>query len=808
MGFHSFSGNESSRFNDNSSTKRYQQESRFSSYNNDGVNSSVNRSRFDNDEEIYGSDFRDRRFGKSRYSDFDYEHRNSFNDNDFDSRRDSIRNRYVKSQERNAGGSFSFINNSRSAILHSRSEFDRVDDRDFNDSYEKVDGYGRGVRNITDKRTIRDNGGSFISSYSFDFGHDRQREDNEKYSSRGNSFRGFESDRRNKSEWSDVSRIILICVVSRLRDNETNEFETDGFRRGNNYFSSDKFREKNLASSKFGSNDDDKIGQRFSREKGLNLRSTYVPVDRYLEDLYKEDEKNAQNMAHIEDIDLEVHVEGHNVDVKTINLESWEDAGFDEKILENLRRCRYDRPRRIQSAVIPLITNNYDLLGHAETGGGKTVAFLLPIIDHIVKIYKNSENSSCAPVALIIAPTRELVLQLYDQARKLAAGTVVSVAKAYGRYDVATNISELRRGCDLLFATLGRLWDFVNRGIVGTYVVFDYCLMMAAYRKANKFLSKIVFKRLEYLVLDEADRMLESLSGFQAQVLDLVRSDGFPQTNSRHTLLFSATFDDVVLHFARDLLKEEYVFVTNGRNGAANALVDQHFIMVTKSAKGARLHMLVKLLNEDKEKYNDIRQTLVFVAQQNTTDVVSLFLSHSGIKAISIHGGREQREREEALNGFRRGDIKVLVSTDVCARGIDIVNLDHVVNFDLPTEKLFYIHRIGRTGRLRRGTATSFINVNLPSDVAFVPKLIEAVREVNQEVPRFMLDLVQGFRGYLPETVDKLDDVNERIEKLSCGNPIRGLNEAQKSSGTTSVTEKFKAEAADDDVISDNEGWE
>ncbi|VDD90580.1 unnamed protein product [Enterobius vermicularis] len=433
--------------------------------------------------------------------------------------------------------------------------------------------------------------------------------------------------------------------------------------------------------------------------------SRYVPEDRALEELYKEDAENSANMERLDDLDQEVHVEGHNVNVKVAHLEKWENAGIEDLLLKNLQRCRYFQPRRIQATVIPLIMNGYDVIGQAETGSGKTAAFILPIIDNITK---TGSSSACSPIALTVAPTRELVLQLYDQARKLASGSGVTVAKAYGKYNVMSNLAELQRGCDLLFATPGRLLDFVNRG-------------------------RIHLDHIRYFVIDEADQMLRDTNDFQDKMMGLTESSGFPKKGKRQTLMFSATFDEEVQTLAQRLLNNSYVFVSNGHRNAANANVEQQFIKVSAAGNAEKLDKLKALLEKENNSEEGVRRTLVFVTRKNTTDVVSIYLSHGGIPAVSIHGGREQAQREEAINRFRKGETKVLVATDVCARGIDIPNLDHVclfcmravVNFDLPLTPLTYVHRIGRTGRLRRGHATSFVNINDPNDIGLVPEIIK-----------------------------------------------------------------------------------
>uniref|UniRef100_A0A914RY71 ATP-dependent RNA helicase n=1 Tax=Parascaris equorum TaxID=6256 RepID=A0A914RY71_PAREQ len=187
--------------------------------------------------------------------------------------------------------------------------------------------------------------------------------------------------------------------------------------------------------------------------------------------------------------------------VRTTCCSDWKSANFEPLLLKNVEKCSYAIPRRIQAAVIPLIMNGCDLFGHAETGSGKTLAFILPIVDGIMK-KGVPENTLNAPIALIVAPTRELVSQLYNQTRKITEGTGVTVAQCYGRTDIAKCLADIRKGCNILFATPGRLMDFVSKGRVNV-------------------------RNIRYFVLDEADRML-NVDGFRSNMLDLTETQDFP----------------------------------------------------------------------------------------------------------------------------------------------------------------------------------------------------------------------------------------------------------------------------------------
>ncbi|TMS35184.1 hypothetical protein L596_002636 [Steinernema carpocapsae] len=455
--------------------------------------------------------------------------------------------------------------------------------------------------------------------------------------------------------------------------------------------------------------------------------STYIPATKNVADLFKEDENSAV-YADVAEGDDDIVVRGIPED-RIIVCQTWEDCYFDPQLNENIvNRCKYVKPRKIQASVIPLILEGYDVVGRAETGGGKTAAFLLPIMQKILTGPSVDPQVRCCPTAIIIGPTRELVLQLSDQARKFADSTAVTVAKAYGQYNVRENLREIRTGCSILCATPGRLKHFVmNR--------------------------EIRFDQLKFLVLDEADHLLEN--NFWEDMREVINMDGFPPVAERQTLLFSATFSDNVKQLADTIMKPEHtVTVTNKKSsGQASSRVLQKFIEVQAGDKNSKIHEILQAeLTQEKEAVKavggnpdeaHVRRTLVFTQQKRTTDLVAGYLSSKGIKATSINGDRTQDLREKALRDFREGRCHVLVATDVCARGIDIHDLEHVVNYDLPNDAITYVHRIGRTGRLCEGTATSFIDIGHDSS-ELCSQIVEIVRGAQQEAPKFLVDAADG----------------------------------------------------------------
>jgi ATP-dependent RNA helicase DDX3X len=320
------------------------------------------------------------------------------------------------------------------------------------------------------------------------------------------------------------------------------------------------------------------------------------------------------------------------------------------------------------------------------------------------------------PTALILAPTRELVSQIHDEARKFAYRSWVRPAVVYGGADINQQLRQIERGCDLLSATPGRLVDLIERG-------------------------RISLANIRYLVLDEADRMLDM--GFEPQIRRIVQEEDMPGVQERQTLMFSATFPRDIQMLARDFLKD-YIFLSVGRVGSTSENITQKIEYVEDNDKRS---VLLDLLASE----TPGGLTLVFVETKRMADMLSDFLMSNNLPATSIHGDRTQREREFALQTFRTGRTPILVATAVAARGLDIPNVTHVINYDLPSDIDDYVHRIGRTGRAgNTGVSTAFFN---RGNKNIVRDLMELLREANQEVPQWLEAVVQettfggSFRG-------------------------------------------------------------
>jgi len=314
-----------------------------------------------------------------------------------------------------------------------------------------------------------------------------------------------------------------------------------------------------------------------------------------------------------------------------------------------------------------------------------------------------SRSRKAYPTALILAPTRELVSQIHEEARKFSYRSWVRPAVVYGGADINQQLRLIERGCDLLSATPGRLVDLIERG-------------------------RISLANIKYLVLDEADRMLDM--GFEPQIRRIVQGEDMPGTANRQTLMFSATFPRDIQMLAKDFLKD-YVFLSVGRVGSTSENITQKIEFVEDGDK--RSVLLDILASQGKE---DLGLTLVFVETKRMADMLSDFLMGNNLPATSIHGDRTQREREMALQTFRTGRTPIMVATAVAARGLDIPNVTHVVNYDLPSDIDDYVHRIGRTGRAgNTGVSTAFFN---RGNRNIVRDLVELLREANQEIPGWL----------------------------------------------------------------------
>ncbi len=342
--------------------------------------------------------------------------------------------------------------------------------------------------------------------------------------------------------------------------------------------------------------------------------------------------------------------------------------GLEAGILRAVQQAGYARPTPVQVAAIPKVMQGRDLIAIAQTGTGKTAAFVLPMLHRLAQPGRDGEAGGLK--ALVLAPTRELAVQIMDNIRVYGRHLSVRVAAIYGGVDEEAQIKALRKGVGIIVATPGRLLDLAGR-------------------------RKVDFSALEILVLDEADRMLNM--GFLPDIETIVRT--LPKR--RQTLMFSATLSKEVESLARRF-QYQPVMVQIGRRSNPADTVDQCVYEVPPHLKSA---MLLDMLQHE-----GFHRVLVFCRMKDGADRLTNFLKLARVKVAKLHSSRSQEQRLQALQDFKDGTVRVLVATDIAARGIDIDGLTHVVNYDFPVNPEDYVHRIGRTGRAEAlGHAISFV---------------------------------------------------------------------------------------------------
>ncbi len=368
--------------------------------------------------------------------------------------------------------------------------------------------------------------------------------------------------------------------------------------------------------------------------------------------------------------------------------------GLAPELLRAISEAGYSRPTPIQAQAIPLVLSGKDIMGGAQTGTGKTAAFTLPILQRILPFATSSPSPARHPVrALILAPTRELALQVFESVRTYSKYTPLRALCAYGGVDIKPQIAELKKGVEILVATPGRLLDHVEQKTVS-------------------------FGSVQALVLDEADRMLDM--GFIPdikRILNLLPAQ-------RQSLLFSATFSDEIKRLADSMLKAPTLVEVARRNQVSDTITHR----VHPVSEYGKRHLLTRLL-----KSGEIGQCIVFTRTKQGCSRLARELQRSGIHADAIHGDKSQLERIKALEDFKSGATTVLVATDVAARGLDIEELPHVINYELPHTPEDYVHRIGRTGRAgKQGNAVSLVTAAEVAYLVDIEKLIK--KEIEQVV--------------------------------------------------------------------------
>ncbi|MCO4780797.1 MAG: DEAD/DEAH box helicase [Candidatus Cloacimonetes bacterium] len=395
----------------------------------------------------------------------------------------------------------------------------------------------------------------------------------------------------------------------------------------------------------------------------------------------------------------------------------FEALGLSEPLLKAVADQGYDEPSPIQTKGIPLVLEGEDVMAAAQTGTGKTAAFTLPILEYLSTQPKVRANHA---KVLVLAPTRELAAQINESVKTYSKYLQTTSAVVFGGVKINPQMMALRKGVDILVATPGRLLDLYNQ-------------------------NAVKFSDIEVLILDEADRMLDM--GF---IHDIKRVISY-LPKERQTLMFSATFSDDIRNLAKGLLKRPVEISVTPRNAAATT-VEQFIYSVDKKQKPALLAYLIKK--------HDWKQVLVFSRTKHGANRLAKFLNGREIQASAIHGNKSQGARTRALAEFKSGECRILVATDIAARGLDIDQLPQVVNIDLPHVPEDYVHRIGRTGRAgMTGQAISLVCADE------VKQLFAIERLINKEFDRKIHDSFAPVNELPPSDISRYSSRKKKPKK-------------------------------------------
>jgi ATP-dependent RNA helicase RhlE len=395
---------------------------------------------------------------------------------------------------------------------------------------------------------------------------------------------------------------------------------------------------------------------------------------------------------------------------------SFKSLGLSEALLKAVSKKGYTTPSPIQEKAIPLILEGKDVLASAQTGTGKTAGFTLPML----QILSENRNAKFRPIrALILTPTRELAAQVHANVKEYSEFLNIRSTVIFGGVNQKPQVATIRQGIDVLVATPGRLIDLQNQGLLS-------------------------LKRIEILVLDEADRMLDM--GFLRDIERIMNM----MPSRRQNLMFSATFSKDIRKLANGILHHPVQVEATPENTTVDAITQK----VYRVAKGKKTGLIIKLISE-----GNWKQVLVFMRTKHGANKLCKKMISAGISAAAIHGNKSQGARTKALAGFKSGKVRILVATDIAARGLDIPLLPHVVNFELPNISEDYVHRIGRTGRAgAKGEAISLVSADETTYLRDIEKLVRL------KIPK---EIIEGFEP----------DPNASTEPIKQGQGGRNRNQ-------------------------------
>jgi ATP-dependent RNA helicase DDX46/PRP5 len=470
-------------------------------------------------------------------------------------------------------------------------------------------------------------------------------------------------------------------------------------------------------------------------------------------------------MTEAELADLRLELDGIKVVGKDIPkpVQKWSQCGLNVQSLEVIRKLGYERPTAIQMQAIPAIMSGRDVIGVAKTGSGKTIAFLLPMFRHI-RDQRPLEGSD-GPIGLIMTPTRELATQIHKECKPFLKAMNLRAVCAYGGAPIKDQIADLKRGTEVIVCTPGRMIDLLaaNSG-----------------RVTN-------LRRVTYVVLDEADRMFDM--GFEPQVMKIFANI----RPNRQTILFSATMPRIMDALAKKTLQSPVEITVGGRSVVAPEITQ----IVEVREEKEKFHRLLELLGELYNKDEDAR-TLIFVDRQEKADDLLKDLMRKGYPCMSIHGGKDQIDRDSTIDDFKAGVVPIMIATSVAARGLDVKQLKLVVNFDAPNHLEDYVHRAGRTGRAgNTGTAVTFVTEDQEQ---FSVGIAKALEQSGQPVPERLNEMRKSFR----------DKVKSGKSKDSSGFGGKGLErlDAEREAARNRERKTHKTDGDDEDDKDEKEGGE
>ncbi|XP_025989543.2 ATP-dependent RNA helicase vasa [Solenopsis invicta] len=565
-------------------------------------------------------------------------------------------------------------------------------------------GHDRSRRDRDDRGERGDNGGGRDGGY----GRNRDNDDNDFEDRKPRRDRGERGGRgdgrdgdygRNKVE-IDINMKIDIIIRNRYyhhNDNDNNDFEDRGH----------------------GRNDDE------SKEKPKKEKS-YIPSEQPNDEgcLFGNEVTMGINFNKYDDIEVKVTGEG-----APHPIQSFDQSGLRTILLENIKMSGYTKPTPVQKYAIPIIMSGRDVMVCAQTGSGKTAAFVLPILHSLLQNRRNSikTNFSCEPYAIIVSPTC-VMSQIYDEFKKFSLNSIIRIEVIYKGPSILQQTNKAN-GCHVLIATPGKLLDFIERG-------------------------NVVLSSLRFFVLNEADKMLKL--GFLSYIERIIQHKTMVAAKKKQMLMFSATFPNKIQELAGRFL-QNYLFLEVGIIRGACANVEQIFELVCDHRH--KRELLIELI-EKKKQFGNLNGTLIFVEQKKHTNSIAAFLTKYNCPATSIHGFRFS-QKEKALFDFNEG--KILIVSAVAARGLDIKNVSHVINFDFPRTIDEYVHRIGRVGNC--GKVTSFMDVN--SDMFLTRDLIKILKQADQLIPDWMEDFGgEGSENYFVPGNDRFGGEDIRGVKM------------------------------------------